>query len=75
MSLEITKKIKTMARNMRKNILDMSLEAGSQSSHFGGGLSITDITATLYGAIMKYDPKNPEWEEDRKSTRLNSSHW
>ena len=52
MSLEMTKKIETMAKNMRKNILDMSLEAGSQSSHFGGGLSIVDITATLYGGIV-----------------------
>ena len=71
--LEKKKKIKAMAKNMRKNILDMSLEAGSQSSHFGGGLSIVDITATLYGAIMNYDPKNPEWE-DRDRFILSKGH-
>ena len=56
------KKIKDMAKRMRKKALDMALNAGASSSHFGGGLSIVDITATLYGAIMKLDPKNPKWE-------------
>ena len=51
-----------MAKRMRKKVLDMALTAGASSSHFGGGLSIVDITATLYGAIMKLDPKNPKWE-------------
>ena len=54
--------IQTMARRMRKKVLDMALTAGAGSSHFGGGLSIVDITATLFGSIMKLDPKNPEWE-------------
>jgi transketolase len=48
---------------MKKNLLDTALAAGASSSHFGGGLSLIDITATLYGAILKYDPKNPEWSE------------
>ena len=54
--------IQDIARRMRKKVLDMALTAGSNSSHFGGGLSIVDITATLYGAIMNLDPKNPKWE-------------
>ena len=54
-------KIEQMSKRMRKNILDMALAAGANSSHFGGGLSIVEITATLYGAIMRYDPSNPEW--------------
>ena len=54
--------IQNMAKRMRKKVLDMALIAGANSSHFGGGLSIVDITATLYGAIMKLDPQNPEWE-------------
>ena len=56
------KKIQDMANRMRKKALDMALIAGAGSSHFGGGLSIIDITATLYGAIMNLDPKNPTWE-------------
>jgi transketolase len=51
-----------MAKKMRVKILDMALSAGASSSHFGGGLSIVDITATLYGSIMKLDKGNPEWE-------------
>ena len=31
--------------------------------HIGGSLSLTDLLAVLYGAEMKYDPKNPQWEE------------
>ena len=73
MSAETINKIEQMTKNMRKNILDMSLEAGAESSHFGGGLSIVDITATLYGGIMKYDPKKPEWE-DRDRFILSKGH-
>ena len=58
--------IQDMARRMRRKVLDMSLSAGASSSHFGGGLSIVDITATLFGQIMNLDSKNPEWvERDR----------
>ena len=73
MSKEIIDKIEQMTKSMRKNILDMSLEAGAASSHFGGGLSIVDITATLYGGVMKYDPKKPEWE-DRDRFILSKGH-
>jgi len=55
-------KIKKMSLNMRKNILEMAFSAGSSSTHFGGGLSIVDITATLYGTILNFHPKNPKWE-------------
>ena len=57
------KKIEEMSKRMKYHLLDAALAAGSSSSHFGGGLSIIDITATLYGGIMKFDPKNPEWSE------------
>ncbi len=60
---ESIQNIKNMAMRMRKNILDMALAAGASSSHLGGGLSIVEITATLYGAIMKYDHNDPEWSE------------
>ena len=55
-----------MSKRMRKNVLDMALAAGADSSHFGGGLSIIEITATLYGGIMRIDKNNPMWvERDR----------
>ena len=60
---QIIKKIERMSRRMRKNLLDMALAAGGSSSHFGAGLSIIEITATLYGAIMKYQRGNPYWSQ------------
>tara|TARA_B100002003_G_scaffold193166_1_gene182610 strand:+ start:4943 stop:5803 length:861 start_codon:yes stop_codon:yes gene_type:complete len=60
---QIINEIEQMSKRMRKNVLDTALAAGADSSHFGGGLSIIEITATLYGAIMRYDNNNPEWSE------------
>ena len=60
---KIIQDIEKMARRMRGHVLETSLAAGASSSHFGGGLSIVDITATLYGAIMKFDKDNPLWSE------------
>ncbi len=57
------KNIKELSKNIRKNILDMSLEAGASSSHFGGSLSTVEILSTLYHSIMKFDSKKPLWEE------------
>ena len=70
---KIIKKLEAMAKRMRKKVLDMALAAGANSSHFGGGLSIVDLTATLYGEIMNLDPKNPEWE-DRDRFILSKGH-
>jgi transketolase len=55
-------KIKDMAKRMRRRILDISY-ACNASAHLGGGLSMVEISATLYGAVLRFDPKNPAWEE------------
>ena len=60
---EILQNLRQMAHRMRKKLLDTSLAAGANSSHFGGGLSTIEIVATLFGAIMRFDPKSPEWNE------------
>lgn len=59
----IIKKIERFAKNMRKHALDMALTAAGNSAHLGGGLSIIDITATLYAAIMRYNLSHPQWNE------------
>ncbi len=41
--------------------------------HIGGALSITDCLAALYGEIMKFDPKNPQWE-DRDRLVMSKGH-
>ena len=57
------KNIKELSKKIRKNILDMSLEAGASSSHFGGSLSTVEILSTLYQSVMKFDYKKPLWNE------------
>ncbi len=41
--------------------------------HVGGSMSIIDAIAVLYGDVMKYDPKNPRWE-DRDWCVLSKGH-
>ena len=47
------KNIKNFALNVRKNILEMAVAAGSSSAHFGGALSIAEIVSTLFAYQMK----------------------
>ena len=51
--------IKNLAKKLRKNILDMSLYAGSSSAHLEGPLSSVEIVSTLFNGIMELD-KNVE---------------
>ena len=46
-------KIKNLAKQIRTNILKMSLVAGASSSHFGGALSTVEILASLSGNGLK----------------------
>ena len=62
-NLKIKKEIEIFSREMRKNILEMSLTAGANSSHFGGALSIVEIVASIFCYMMKIDKKNPSWNE------------
>lgn len=52
-------KIKELAKQVRKDILFSAFSAGARSAHIGGALSIVEIITTLYGGIMKFNPKNP----------------
>jgi len=70
---QVIARVEIMARRMRKRALGMALSAGSNGAHVGPGLSIIEITATLYGAIMKINPQNPQWE-DRDRFILSKGH-
>ena len=70
---EDLEKIKKFAKNMRKDILDMSLAAGAKSSHFGGALSIVEIVATIFSNIIRLDSTDPLWE-DRDRFILSKGH-
>ena len=65
--------IKSFSKNIRLKILEMAYEAGSNSSHFGGALSIVEIISTLFSYQMKIDKNNPEWE-DRDRFILSKGH-
>ena len=66
-------KIIEFKKNLTKNILEMALSAGANSSHFGGALSIADIISTLFSYKMKFDYKNPK-SEDRDRFILSKGH-
>lgn len=53
-----TTKIEQFSKQMRKSILDVSFSC-NKSVHIGGALSMVDIMATLYEAVLNVDPKNP----------------
>ncbi|KMZ54454.1 transketolase [Dorea sp. D27] len=41
----------------------LKLLRAKNGGHLGGSMSIIEVLSVLYGRQMKYDPKNPEWEE------------
>lgn len=49
------------ANQMRKSLLRMIYEA--KTGHTGGSLSSVDIITILYNAVMRIDPKSPDWAE------------
>lgn len=67
------KSIQGMAKRMREHALNMAFSAGKNGAHLGGGLSLIEVMATLYGSVLNLDPKNPEWE-DRDRFILSKGH-
>jgi transketolase len=48
-----------LAARIRRHALHMTSSGGS--SHIGSILSMTDIVAVLYGAVLRVDPGDPAW--------------
>jgi transketolase len=63
--------LETKANKIREDIIKMLLEAGS--GHSAGSLGTADIFTALYFRVMKYDSKNPDWE-DRDRFVLSNAH-
>jgi len=59
------------ARNIRLKSVLMVHRA--QASHIGSALSMSDIIAVTFGAVMRFDPKHPEWS-DRDRFILSKGH-
>lgn len=57
-----TETLHQMADEIRLDCLRMGLNTGANGAHFGGGLSLVEIMAVLYGHVMRIDPSRPRWE-------------
>lgn len=51
-------RLKKLANNIRRDVLEMTLRAGKQGGHIGGAFSSAEILAVLYGAIMNVSPQS-----------------
>lgn len=60
-NLEVIRTLREKAWECRKDIIRMLEKAGS--GHPGSSLSAIDIVTALFFHEMKWDPKNPAWEE------------
>lgn len=69
--MELTK-IEEMAKVMRYKILEISYTC-NLSAHLGGGLSMVEIMAVLYGRVLNYELGNPRWS-DRDRFILSKGH-
>ncbi len=64
MKPELKRELKDFALQIRIACLEELKSLGF--GHVGGSLSVIDVLAVLYGAVMKVDPKNPSWPERDK---------
>lgn len=64
-------KLKELAKQLRCDIIDTAVWAGS--GHVGGSMSCADILTALYFHFLNVDPKNPEFE-DRDRFILSKGH-
>ncbi|MHC5230121.1 transketolase [Enterococcus sp. LJL99] len=53
--------LKKLATAIRVDTIEAIQTIGA--GHIGGSLSVVDLLAVLYGKQMRYDVKNPSWEE------------
>lgn len=65
------KYLEERARNIRRAVLEMLMEAGS--GHTAGALGMADIFTALYFGLLRHDPKNPNWTH-RDRVILSNGH-
>jgi transketolase len=68
---EQIKKLEEKARHIRRLIVRMISLAGS--GHPGGSLSATDLITALFFAVLRHDPRNPQWP-DRDRFHMSKGH-
>lgn len=65
--------IKRIAKNVRRNVLDMTFQSGTNGGHIGGAFSSADILAVLYGRILNISPETV-MDENRDRFLLSKGH-
>jgi transketolase len=60
-----------LAKKLRASAVRMTHKA--RASHVGSCLSMADLLAVLYGAVLRFDPKRPSWP-DRDRFLLSKGH-
>ena len=50
-----------LCREFRKDLLDLTIYSGTQSSHLGGELSLVELLAVLFFRTLRLDPARPDW--------------
>lgn len=71
MTKETKKELEIFATQIRMGIIEGTYNA--KAGHPGGSLSSADVFAYLYGKEMRYNPKEPKWE-DRDRFVLSKGH-
>ena len=73
MDQNIIKKCLAASKEMRKDVIRMTYNAGNNGAHVGGALSMIEIMAALYLGVMKFNIQNPT-DEARDRFILSKGH-
>lgn len=60
-----------LAWKIRRHGIEMTHLSGG--SHIGAIMSVADIMGVLYAEVLRFDPKNPDWD-DRDRFILSKGH-
>lgn len=66
-----TARLTDAAARIRRHVVEMC--AGEEGGHLGGSMSVADILAALYFAVLRVDPDRPDWP-DRDVFVLSKGH-
>lgn len=71
--MDKTERISTIAKGIRRNVLEMTYRSGVNGGHLGGAFSCAEILATLYGEILNISPEKVS-DEGRDRFILSKGH-
>lgn len=72
-TIDNVNKCEAFAKRLRQLIIEEGHNVGRLAIHYGSALSMADMLATLYGAVMHYDAKHPD-DDSRDRLILSKGH-